>query len=71
MTEKNLQVLLASRPSGRVRQQDFRLVESPVPQPRTGTLLVRNLYLSLDPYMRMRMNEGKSYAPPVELGDHL
>lgn len=69
MTDKNLQVLLASRPSGRVREQDFRLVESPVPRPAAGELLVRNLYLSLDPYMRMRMNAGKSYAPPVELGE--
>lgn len=69
MTGKNLQVLLANRPSGRVREQDFRLVEGPVPQPAAGELLVRNLYLSLDPYMRMRMNAGKSYAPPVELGE--
>lgn len=69
MTDKNLQVLLANRPSGRVREQDFRLVEGPVPQPAAGELLVRNLYLSLDPYMRMRMNAGKSYAPPVELGE--
>lgn len=69
MTEKNLQILLARRPEGRVREQDFRLVESPLPQPGAGTLLVRNLYLSLDPYMRMRMNAGKSYAPPVELGE--
>lgn len=69
MTEKNLQVLLAGRPSGRVREQDFRLVEGPVPQPGSGELLVRNLFLSLDPYMRMRMNAGKSYAPPVELGE--
>lgn len=69
MTGKNLQVLLANRPSGRVREQDFRLVEGPVPQPGAGELLVRNLYLSLDPYMRMRMNAGKSYAPPVELGE--
>ena len=69
MTEKNLQVLLANRPSGRVREQDFRLVQGPVPQPGAGELLVRNLFLSLDPYMRMRMNAGKSYAPPVELGE--
>lgn len=69
MTEKNMQVVLANRPSGRVREQDFRLVEGPVPQPGPGELLVRNLFLSLDPYMRMRMNAGKSYAPPVELGE--
>ena len=66
---QNLQVLLASRPEGPVSEQNFRLVESAMPSPREGEVLLRNLYLSLDPYMRMRMNEGKSYAPPVQLGD--
>jgi NADPH-dependent curcumin reductase CurA len=66
---KNLQVVLASRPQGPVTEKNFRFVESAIPSPGEGTVLVRNLYLSLDPYMRMRMNEGKSYAPPVEIGD--
>ena len=66
---KNLQVVLASRPRGAVTEEDFRLVESPIPSPGMGEVLVRNLYLSLDPYMRMRMDAGKSYAPPVQLGE--
>jgi NADPH-dependent curcumin reductase CurA len=66
---KNLQIVLSSRPQGSVSEKNFGFVESAVPSPREGEVLVRNLYLSLDPYMRMRMNEGKSYAPPVQIGD--
>lgn len=66
---KNQQVLLASRPTGPVTERNFRLIDSPIPSPNEGEVLVRNLYLSLDPYMRMRMNEGKSYAPPVQIGE--
>lgn len=66
---KNLQVVLASRPQGPVAEKNFRFVEAPMPLPGEGEVLVRNLYLSLDPYMRMRMNEGKSYAPPVQIGE--
>ncbi len=69
MSEKNLQVVLASRPAGKAAESDFRFVEAPVPQPREGELLVRVDWLSLDPYMRGRMNEGKSYAARVELGE--
>ena len=68
MTEKNQQVLLARRPVGAVEEGNFRLVETEVPQPAEGQFLVRNLYLSLDPYMRGRMSEAKSYAKPVEVG---
>jgi NADPH-dependent curcumin reductase len=64
-----LQVVLASRPTGEPKEADFRLVESAVPEPGEGQLLVGNLWLSLDPYMRMRMNAGRSYAKPVELGE--
>ena len=66
---KNLQVVLASRPQGPVTENHFRFVESAMPLPDEGEVLLRNLFLSLDPYMRMRMNAGKSYAPPVEIGD--
>ena len=66
---RNLQVVLASRPHGPVTEQSFRFVEAAIPVPGQGEVLVRNLYLSLDPYMRMRMDEGKSYAPPVQLGE--
>jgi NADPH-dependent curcumin reductase CurA len=66
---KNLQVQLASRPEGAVTAANFRLVEMPVALPADGEVLVRNDFLSLDPYMRMRMDAAKSYAPPVEIGE--
>ena len=66
---KNRRVLLASRPSGWVSESNFRIEEAPVPSPREGEVLVKNLWLSLDPYMRGRMNEGKSYAARQELGE--
>ncbi len=66
---KNRQVLLAHRPSGEVRAEDFRIVDAPVPAPSDGQALVRNRFLSLDPYMRMRMSDLPSYAPKVELGE--
>jgi NADPH-dependent curcumin reductase len=69
MNEKNLQVLLARRPSGVPQASDFQLVENPVPEINDGQFLIRNHYLSLDPYMRGRMNAAKSYARPVELGE--
>ncbi|HWI27603.1 MAG TPA: NADP-dependent oxidoreductase [Stellaceae bacterium] len=68
MAAKNLQVLLASRPSGWVKESDFRIVETAIPAPGEGQMLIRNLYLSLDPYMRGRMNDQRSYAAKVELG---
>jgi hypothetical protein len=69
MSETNRQILLASRPTGWVEESNFRLVESPLPQIADGQVLVRNHFLSLDPYMRGRMNDAKSYAQPVKLGD--
>ena len=68
MSATNLQVLLASRPQGWVTENNFSIVETPLPQPRDGEVLVRNQYLSLDPYMRGRMYAEKSYAVPVALG---
>jgi NADPH-dependent curcumin reductase CurA len=66
---KNLQVRLASRPSGWPTESNFALVESEVPAPGEGQLVVRVVWLSLDPYMRGRMNDAKSYAPKVELDE--
>jgi NADPH-dependent curcumin reductase CurA len=66
---KNLQVLLANRPTGWVQESDFRLVESALPKPGPGQLLAKVHWLSLDPYMRGRMGTGKSYAKPVEIGE--
>ncbi|MCU0898077.1 MAG: NADP-dependent oxidoreductase [Burkholderiales bacterium] len=65
----NRQILLASRPVGWPTEANFKLVESPVPQPAEGHVLVRNHYLSLDPYMRARMDDVKSYAPSVAIGE--
>jgi NADPH-dependent curcumin reductase len=64
----NRRVLLKSRPVGEPKPTDFDVAESPIPNPGDGEVLVRTIWLSLDPYMRGRMNEGKSYAAPVELG---
>jgi NADPH-dependent curcumin reductase len=69
MAEKNLKVLLANRPTGWVKESDFRIVESDIPTPGDGQVLVKNHYLSLDPYMRGRMNDQRSYAAKVELGE--
>jgi NADPH-dependent curcumin reductase CurA len=66
---QNKRVLLASRPSGWVSEANFRIEEAPLPQPAQGEVLVRNLWLSLDPYMRGRMSEAKSYVKGVELGE--
>jgi NADPH-dependent curcumin reductase CurA len=66
---QNLRVLLASRPQGWVTEDNFRIESVPLQAPRDGEVLVKNLWLSLDPYMRGRMNEGKSYAAKQELGE--
>jgi len=68
MTLTNQQILLASRPVGEPSAANFRLVETPLPPLVDGQVLVRHHYLSLDPYMRGRMNDGKSYAQPQPLG---
>ncbi|WP_149540600.1 NADP-dependent oxidoreductase [Siccirubricoccus phaeus] len=68
MAETNLQVLLRRRPKGEPVPEDFEIVETPVPVPAAGEVLVRARFLSLDPYMRGRMSEAKSYAKPVALG---
>jgi hypothetical protein len=65
---RNKQIVLAARPQGPVTPENFRVVEAPIPTPGPGEVLVKNEWLSLDPYMRGRMNEVKSYAPYVELG---
>ena len=67
MTTTNRQVLLASRPSGPVTEANFRIVEAPLASPADGEVLVRNDWLSLDPYMAGRMVDARSYAPPAAL----
>ncbi len=65
----NHRIVLASRPEGAPIKDNFRLEEVPVPAPGEGEVLLRSIYLSLDPYMRGRMSDIPSYAPPVEIDD--
>jgi NADPH-dependent curcumin reductase CurA len=65
---KTRQVLLAARPAGLPSAADFRLAEVDLPEPGPGEILVRNIYMSVDPYMRGRMNERQSYAPAWQIG---
>ena len=64
----NKQILLAARPVGFPKETDFQLVESAMPALAENQFLVQAIYLSVDPYMRGRMNDAKSYAPPVAIG---
>ena len=64
----NRQIVLASRPTGEPRTDNFRLIETPLPLAGAGEVLLETLFLSLDPYMRGRMSAAKSYAPPIEIG---
>ena len=61
-------VILASRPVGMPTAGDFKIEALPVPEPAAGQVLVRNLWMSVDPYMRGRMSDRKSYAPSFEVG---
>ncbi len=64
----NKAIVLASRPQGWVSPENFRLESCAMPVPKDGEVLVKNLWLSLDPYMRGRISEAKSYVPPVAIG---
>jgi NADPH-dependent curcumin reductase CurA len=65
---KNRRIVLAARPAGEATAEHFRLETVELPPLAEGQVLVRNHWMSLDPYMRMRMNDAKSYAPPVAVG---
>src|SRR5690625_3818522 len=65
----NRRILLASRPHGEPAATDFQHDETTVPSPGPGQVLLRTLYLSLDPYVRGRMSAARSYAAPMEVGD--
>jgi len=67
-TRRNRRIVLASRPKGEPAEENFRLEVTDVPVPAEGQVLLRTLFLSLDPYMRGRMNAGPSYAPATEIG---
>src|ERR1700758_4489062 len=66
---KARQIVLNARPQGKPRLADFRMEETAIPTPGPGQVLLRVQYLSLDPYMRGRMDDRESYAPPTPLGD--
>ncbi len=68
MTTTAKRIVLASRPAGEPTAANFRLEETPVPSPGAGEVLLRTIWLSLDPYMRGRMSDGPSYAAPVPVG---
>ena len=64
-------VVLAARPEGEPKPTDFRLESCPIPAPGEGEMLVKTIWLSLDPYMRGRMDDSKSYADPVQIGERM
>jgi len=66
---ENKRIVLASRPKGWVTEENFRLESAPLPKPAEGEVLVKNLWLSLDPYMRGRMDDVKSYVKGVDIGE--
>lgn len=65
----NRQWVLTSRPHGAATKENFELREVPVAEPRDGEVLIKTIYLSVDPYMRGRMNAGRSYAEPAKTGE--
>ena len=65
----NQQLLLDNRPVGEATASNFKLVSTNTPELEDGQVLVQHHFLSLDPYMRMRMNDSKSYAAPQALGE--
>ncbi|MEE4188098.1 MAG: NADP-dependent oxidoreductase [Roseobacter sp.] len=69
IAKTNRRIVLASRPRGLPDDDTLRLEECPVPDPGSGEMLLRTEFLSIDPYMRGRMDDAKSYAPPLGLGD--
>ncbi len=69
MERVSREVRLVARPAGVAGEDLFEVVETPVPEPADGQLLVRNAYLSVDPYMRPRLNDVRSYVAPFTLGE--
>ena len=70
-TQKSREIRLKGRPQGLPSPDDFELAETTVPSPTTGQVQVRNIYMSVDPYMRGRMVERESYVPPFQIGQPL
>src|ERR1700679_845999 len=70
-SQKNREIRLKKRPHGMPTHADFELAETPVPTPGAGQVLVRNIFMSVDPYMRGRMVDRESYVPPFQIGETL
>src|SRR6202012_2608951 len=70
-SEKSREIPLKSRPIGMPKASDFELAETDIPTPGPGQVLVRNAYMSVDPYMRGRMTDRASYVPPFQIGEAL
>jgi len=68
---ENKQILLASRPTGWVTPDNFSIATAEVPEPGEGEMVLQTIYMSVDPYMRGRMNDMKSYVPPFQIGEPL
>ncbi len=68
MAEMMQRIVLAKRPEGHPVPEDFRLEQAPMPEPGAGEMLIRVIWLTLDPYMRGRMDDAKSYAAPIPIG---
>ena len=66
---QNKEIRFASRPVARPTLDNFKIADADMPQPQDGEVLVRTLYISVDPYLRGRMREGRSYVPPFEIGE--
>jgi NADPH-dependent curcumin reductase CurA len=71
MSVQATEIRLASRPSGWPTEETFAFAEVTLPSPEPGQVLVRNTFMSVDPYMRGRMNDAKSYVPPFQVGEAL
>src|SRR6516162_10636696 len=69
--QKNREIRLKRRPIGMPKLEDFELAETEVPTPGHGQVLVRNIFMSVDPYMRGRMVDRRSYVPPFQIGEAL
>ena len=68
-SSQHTRITLASRPVGAPTNDNFLMVSGPIPQPENSQILLRTVYLSLDPYMRGRMSAADSYAKPVQIGE--
>lgn len=71
MSAANRQIILKSRPRGWVTEENFDLREAPIPEPGEGDVVVRTVFMSLDPYMRGRMNDNRPYSTPFAVGEPL